>query len=55
MTPDAWIDHLYAQDMVNLGQRGFVLARIGGSNADPQQVYAGGTMVGPHLDHRLHR
>ena len=47
VTPDAWIDHLYAQDMVNLGQRGFVLARIGGSNADPQQVYA----AGPWSDH----
>ena len=47
MTPDAWIDHLYAQDMVNLGERGFVLARIGGSNGDPQEVYP----AGPWSDH----
>ncbi len=47
VTPDAWIGHLYAQDMVNLGERGFVLARIGGSNADPQQVYP----AGPWSDH----
>jgi alpha-glucosidase (family GH31 glycosyl hydrolase) len=47
VTPDAWIGHLYAQDMVNLGTRGFVLARIGGSNADPQQVYP----AGPWSDH----
>ena len=47
MTPDAWIDHLYAQDMVNLGERGFVLARIGGSNGEPQQVYP----AGPWSDH----
>ena len=42
VTPDAWIDHLYAQEMDNLGQRGFVLARIGGSNADPEEVYPAG-------------
>ncbi len=47
VTPDAWIGHLYAQDMVNLGERGFVLARIGGSNADPQEVYP----AGPWSDH----
>jgi hypothetical protein len=47
VTPDAWIDHLYAQDMVNLGQRGFVLARIGGSNGEPQEVYP----AGPWSDH----
>ena len=47
VTPDAWVDHLYAQDMVNLGERGFVLARIGGSNADPQEVYP----AGPWSDH----
>ena len=47
MTPDAWIDHLYAQDMVNLGERGFVLARIGGSNGEPQEVYP----AGPWSDH----
>lgn len=47
VTPDAWIGHLYAQDMTNLGQRGFVLARIGGSNGDPQEVYP----AGPWSDH----
>ena len=55
VTPDAWIGHLYAQEMVNQGQRGFVLARIGGSNGDPQEVYAGGTMVGSHFCPRVHR
>jgi hypothetical protein len=43
VTPDAWIGHLYSQDMVNLGERGFVLARIGGSNGDPQEVYPAGS------------
>jgi alpha-glucosidase (family GH31 glycosyl hydrolase) len=33
--------------MVNLGERGFVLARIGGSNGDPQEVYP----AGPWSDH----
>ncbi|MGH9016526.1 MAG: TIM-barrel domain-containing protein, partial [Acidimicrobiales bacterium] len=47
VTPDAWIDHLYAQDLTNLGRRGFVLARIGGSNGAPQQVYP----AGPWSDH----
>jgi alpha-glucosidase (family GH31 glycosyl hydrolase) len=47
LTPDSWIDHLYAQDLVDQGQRGFVLARIGGSNADPEEVYP----AGPWSDH----
>ena len=47
LTPDAWIGHLYAQEMDNLGQRGFVLARIGSSNDFPQQVYP----AGPWSDH----
>jgi hypothetical protein len=47
VTPDAWIGHLYAQEMVNLGERGFVLARIGGSNGEPQEVYP----AGPWSDH----
>jgi len=47
LTPDAWIDHLYAQEMDDRGQRGFVLARIGSSNADPEQVYP----AGPWSDH----
>ena len=47
LTPDAWIGHLYAQEMVNQGQRGFVLARIGSSNGNPQRVYP----AGPWSDH----
>ena len=47
LTPDAWIGHLYAQEMVNQGQRGFVLARIGSSNGHPQEVYP----AGPWSDH----
>jgi hypothetical protein len=47
LTPDAWIDHLYAQEMANQGQRGFVLARIGSSNDDPVEVYP----AGPWSDH----
>ncbi|HXX90628.1 MAG TPA: TIM-barrel domain-containing protein [Acidimicrobiales bacterium] len=47
LTPDAWIGHLYAQEMVNRGQRGFVLARIGSSNGNPQRVYP----AGPWSDH----
>ena len=47
ITPDSWIGHLYAQDMVNQGQRGFVLARIGSSNDYPEQVYP----AGPWSDH----
>jgi hypothetical protein len=47
LTPDSWIDHLYAQEMVNEGQRGFVLARIGSSNDDPVEVYP----AGPWSDH----
>ena len=47
LTPDAWIGHLYAQDMVNQGQRGFVLARIGSSNGETEEVYP----AGPWSDH----
>jgi alpha-glucosidase (family GH31 glycosyl hydrolase) len=47
VTPDAWIGHLYAQEMVNRGQRGFVLGRIGSSNGNPQRVYP----AGPWSDH----
>ena len=55
VTPDAWIDHLYAQSMTNLGERGFVLARIGGSNGAPAAGVPGRAVVGPHLRDRLHR
>jgi hypothetical protein len=47
VTPDAWIGHLYAQEMVNEGRRGFVLARVGSSNGNPQRVYP----AGPWSDH----
>jgi hypothetical protein len=42
VTPDAWIDHLYAQDQINQGERGFVLARVGSSNGSTEQVYPAG-------------
>jgi Glycosyl hydrolases family 31/Domain of unknown function (DUF5110)/NPCBM-associated, NEW3 domain of alpha-galactosidase/Carbohydrate binding module (family 6)/IPT/TIG domain len=38
LTPDDWIDHLYAQEMVNKGERGFVLGRIGTSYQNPDVV-----------------
>ncbi len=47
VTPDSWIDHLYAQDMLNQGERGFVLARVGSSNSFTEQVYP----AGPWSDH----
>jgi hypothetical protein len=49
VTPDSWINHLYAQDLVNEGQRGFVLARIG---ASLQNSTAGTSPAGPWADHR---
>jgi hypothetical protein len=48
LTPDSWINHLYAQEMANKGERGFVLARIGSSYQSPGQVYP----AGPWADHR---
>jgi len=47
LTPDAWIGHLYAQQMLDEGERGFVLARIGSSNGNPQREYP----AGPWSDH----
>jgi hypothetical protein len=47
LTPDSWIDHLYAEEMGNQGRRPFVLARVGGSQADPEEVYP----AGPWSDH----
>jgi alpha-glucosidase (family GH31 glycosyl hydrolase) len=47
LTPDSWIDHLYAQELVDSGRRGFVLARIGSSNSNPEEVYP----AGPWSDH----
>jgi hypothetical protein len=49
VTPDSWINHLYAQDLINSGQRGFVLARIG---ASLQNSVAGSYAAGPWADHR---
>ncbi len=42
LTPDAWIDHLYAQELADAGRRGFVLARIGASEQDPEGVFPAG-------------
>ncbi|MBV9379793.1 MAG: DUF5110 domain-containing protein [Streptosporangiaceae bacterium] len=42
LTPDNWIDHLYAQEMINSGERGFVLGRIGTSFQNPDVVYPAG-------------
>jgi hypothetical protein len=49
VTPDAWINHLTAQQMVNNGERGFDLSRIGASYQDSQ---AGSYPSGPWADHR---
>lgn len=49
VTPDAWINYLTAQQMVNNGERGFDLARIGASNQNSQ---AGAYPAGPWADHR---
>jgi hypothetical protein len=49
VTPDAWINYLTAQQMVNDGERGFDLSRIGASNQNSQ---AGAYPSGPWADHR---
>ena len=49
VTPDSWVNHLYAQQMVDTGQRGFVLSRIG---ASLQSSVAGSSPTGPWADHR---
>jgi hypothetical protein len=49
VTPDSWVNHLYAQQMVDAGQRGFVLSRIGASLQDSQ---AGAYPTGAWADHR---
>jgi hypothetical protein len=48
LTPDSWINHLYAQEMANKGERGFVLGRFASSFQSPGQVYA----AGPWSEHR---
>jgi hypothetical protein len=42
LTPDNWIDHLYAQEMTNKGERGFGFGRIGTSFQNPDVVYPAG-------------
>lgn len=49
VTPDSWINHLYTQQMVNTGERGFVLSRIGASY---QKDQAGAYNTGAWADHR---
>jgi alpha-glucosidase (family GH31 glycosyl hydrolase) len=46
VTPDAWINHLYAQELTNKGQRGFVLSRTGSSYQNPDEVYPAGPWAG---------
>lgn len=49
VTPDSWIDHLYAQQLTDEGARGFVLARIG---ASLQEQVPGASPTGAYADHR---
>jgi hypothetical protein len=46
LTPDSWINHLYATDLANKGQRGFVLSRTGSSYQNPDEVYPAGPWSG---------
>jgi Glycosyl hydrolases family 31/Domain of unknown function (DUF5110)/NPCBM-associated, NEW3 domain of alpha-galactosidase/IPT/TIG domain len=46
VTPDSWINHLYAMDLANKGQRGFVLSRTGSSYQNPDEVYPAGPWSG---------
>jgi alpha-glucosidase (family GH31 glycosyl hydrolase) len=46
VTPDSWINHLYAMDLANQGQRGLVLSRIGSSFQHPDEVYPAGPWAG---------
>jgi Glycosyl hydrolases family 31/Domain of unknown function (DUF5110)/NPCBM-associated, NEW3 domain of alpha-galactosidase/IPT/TIG domain len=46
VTPDDWINHLYAQELANKGERGFVLSRTGSSYQDPDEVYPAGPWAG---------
>ena len=46
VTPDSWINHLYAQELLNKGERGFVLSRIGSSFQNPDEVYPAGPWSG---------
>ena len=49
VTPDSWINHLYAQQMVDANQRGFLLSRIG---ASLQSSVAGSYPTASWADHR---
>jgi alpha-glucosidase (family GH31 glycosyl hydrolase) len=49
VTPDGWINHLYAQDLINENQRGIALSRIG---ASLENSVAGTYPAGPWTDHR---
>jgi len=54
LTPDSWINQLYAQDMIASGRRGFVLSRIGSGIYD-ENSYTGDIDVpatGAWSDHR---
>ena len=42
LTPDNWVNHLQAQEMLNKGQRGYVLSRLGSSFQQPDIVYPAG-------------
>lgn len=42
LTPDNWVNHLQAQEMLNKDQRGYVLSRIGSSFQQPDIVYPAG-------------
>ncbi len=55
VTPDGWINHLYARSWPTRAQRGFVLSRTGSSLPEPRRGLPGRAMVGPHLHPRLHR
>jgi hypothetical protein len=46
VTPDSWINHLYAQELANKGERGFVLSRTGSSYQNPDEVYPAGPWAG---------
>jgi hypothetical protein len=48
LTPDSWINELYAKDIDARGLRGFILARIGASFED----YRGAPASGPWGEHR---
>ena len=44
VTPDSWINHLYAQEQINNGERGFVCT--GSSYQSPDEVYQAGPWAG---------